>query len=258
MKVKTIGPALILVLLLTAQALFAVPDEISFMGRLLKSGTPVTTAVNMTFELFQFAAGGTNVWSDAQVVVPNGDGIYVVKLGSGASPIPVSYDSLWIQVTVGSNTLSPRRELTSVPYALNVGTLPDLDVGGDVTIDGDVTLAGGTPTHRITNVADPTDDSDVATKAYVDTGAGGGCGCIKVVKATGYGSATVDCGTGWAITRCGEGSGAQSMAGASYSFMGHAETAYAFICNWAAWGSESYTATHSGSDVAIIAECVQQ
>ena len=107
---------------MAASALAGVPDEISFMGRLVKSGQPVTSAVNMTFELFQNAAGGTNVWSDVQVVVPNSDGVYVAKLGSAGNPVPTSYDTLWVQITVASTLLSPRRQLTSVPYARRAET----------------------------------------------------------------------------------------------------------------------------------------
>ena len=122
MTKRTIALAATLIFLMTAPALAGVPDAVSFMGRLVKSGVPVTFPVNMTFELFQTAAGGSNVWSDAQVVTPNGDGVYVVKLGSGGNPIPVSYDNLWLQVTVGVTTLSPRKQFTSVPYALRSET----------------------------------------------------------------------------------------------------------------------------------------
>jgi hypothetical protein len=35
-------------------------------------------------------------------------------------------------------------------------------------VNGHIKLSGTSPTYKITNVAPPTDDSDVATKAYVD------------------------------------------------------------------------------------------
>ncbi len=44
-------------------------------------------------------------------------------------------------------------------------------------IRGDIKLSGANPTYRITNVATPINDSDVATKGYVDA-AGGGGGCV--------------------------------------------------------------------------------
>ena len=151
MKLKTMALAVGVVLLLGAPILAGVPDEISFMGRLVKAGTPVTFPVNMTFELFTGAAGGSNVWSDAQVVTPNGQGVYLVELGSGANPIPASHDTLWIQVTVGTTVISPRRRFNSVPYALrsdttdSVGSLPSLDVTGEGTFGGDVGIGTATP-----------------------------------------------------------------------------------------------------------------
>ncbi len=156
MKTKTIVLAACLVFLVSASALAAVPPQITFMGRLVHSGSPVTSSVGMTFELFVAAAGGSNVWSDAQVVTPNSDGVYVAKLGSGGNPIPIDNDTLWLQVTVGATLLSPRREITSVPFALradlsdDVGTLPNLDVSGDATIDGAVgigTASSGAKVH---------------------------------------------------------------------------------------------------------------
>jgi len=43
-----------------------------------------------------------------------------------------------------------------------------LEVNGNVAVKGNIALLGGTPTYRVTNVATPTADNDVATKAYVD------------------------------------------------------------------------------------------
>ena len=144
MKTKATALAAGLIFLMSSSALAGVPPQITFMGRLLQGGTPVTSPVNMTFALYLTAAGGSSVWSDAQSVTPNGTGVYVAKLGSAGNPIPVGNDTLWIQVTVGSTTLSPRRQLTSTPFALradlsdDVGTLPNLDVIGNASIGGNV------------------------------------------------------------------------------------------------------------------------
>ena len=37
-----------------------------------------------------------------------------------------------------------------------------------LAVKGNIALLGGTPTYRVTNVAEPIAGSDVATKAYVD------------------------------------------------------------------------------------------
>ncbi len=144
MKTKSIVLTVSLVFLMSASAHAGVPEEITFMGRLVKSGSPVTSPTNITFQLFLNSTGGSSVWSETQIVTPNGQGVYMAYLGSALNPLPTGNDTLWIQVTVVSTPLNPRRKLTSTPFALradtsdNVGTLPNLDVTGDVTIDGNV------------------------------------------------------------------------------------------------------------------------
>ncbi len=155
MKTKSIALTVGLFFLMSAVAMAGVPEEITFMGRLVHSGSPVTSPTSMTFELYLNATGGSSVWSDTQIVTPNGQGVYVAYLGSALNPLPTDNDTLWIQVTVVSTVLNPRRKLTSTPFALradksdDVGTLPNLDVSGDVTIDGKVGI-GTTGAQKLT------------------------------------------------------------------------------------------------------------
>ena len=167
MGAKAIVLALGICFLIATPALSDAPPNITYQGRLLENGSPVTTPTSVTFELFENQSGGSVLWTDTQSVTPNSDGIYTVALGSGASPLPTDYDTLWLQVTVAGTTLSPRQQLTSSPYALNVGTLPDLEVSGygnglsfintrgftDVALARSVTFTGGSlveagPTYR--------------------------------------------------------------------------------------------------------------
>ncbi len=46
--------------------------------------------------------------------------------------------------------------------------------GEKLEVAGNIKLSGATPTYKITNVASPTNSSDVATKGYVDAAVGGG------------------------------------------------------------------------------------
>ncbi len=155
MKTKSIVLAVSLALLLTAPALAGVPDEISFMGRLIQSGQPVTSTTTITFQLYENATGGSPVWSEVQGVTPNGQGVYVAYLGTALNPIPTSYDTLYLQVIVEGTMLTPRRKFTSVPYARradtadDVGTLPDLDVSGDATVGGAIDGFGIMPIGSI-------------------------------------------------------------------------------------------------------------
>jgi hypothetical protein len=73
------------------------------------------------------------------------------------------------------------------------------DPAEKLEVAGNIKLSGATATYKITNVANPTTDQDVATKAYVDA-AGGGYIVTTKCSATAssycsYPSAT--CPTGW-------------------------------------------------------------
>jgi len=108
----------------------AVPNMINYQGKLLENGVPLTTAtpISMTFKIFieETDTGGSPIWTEYQNVDVV-DGIYAVKLGA-VTPLDSSLfedpgRDYWLEVTVGTETLSPRQRLTSVPFALNAETL---------------------------------------------------------------------------------------------------------------------------------------
>ena len=134
MKTKAILLALSLVLLMSLSVIADVPDEITYQGRLLYNGSPVTSATNIVFRLYQTSGGGSAVWTETHSsVTPDSTGIYTVVLGSTVA-IPDDYDALWIELEVAGNTLSPRKKLTSSPFVLRAGELQDLYVSGNVGI----------------------------------------------------------------------------------------------------------------------------
>jgi hypothetical protein len=88
------------------------------------------------------------------------------------------------------------------------------------------------------------------------------------VKDSGIGYASVDCGEGWIITRCGKGMSSESykwaQAYAVYGFYG--DRGYDYLpyyyfyepCSWSAHGASSYGfGSGAGYHCAIIAECVK-
>ena len=110
-----------------------VPDEITYQGRLLHNGSPVTSATSIAFRLFQVSSGGIAVWSETHTVTPDNNGIYTQVLGA-TIPIPDDFDALWLELEVGAgNTLTPRKKLTSSPFVLRVGELPNLKLNDDNT-----------------------------------------------------------------------------------------------------------------------------
>ncbi|MEA1924506.1 MAG: hypothetical protein U9M95_01410 [Candidatus Altiarchaeota archaeon] len=93
------------------------------------------------------------------------------------------------------DTGSPRRRNTSgyflwrrglhLPTGSNVG-IGEISPGEKLEVNGNIKLAGAAATYKITNVVDPTENQDVATKAYVDAQAGGcgitgGCQILLVI-----------------------------------------------------------------------------
>ncbi len=149
MKAKAIGVALSLVLIMSISALADVPDEITYQGRLLLSGAPVTTATSIVFRLYQTLGGGSAVWTETHgSVTPDSEGIYTVILGSTLA-IPDGYDALWLELEVAGNTLTPRKKLTSAPFVLRAGTLPGLGVVGQATFGGNLGIGETSPVNLL-------------------------------------------------------------------------------------------------------------
>ncbi len=133
MKAKAIILTLSALLLVSTSALADVPSEVTYNGRLLYNGNPVTSGTSIVFRLFQTSSGGSAVWTETHTVTPDSNGIYTQILGS-TSAIPDDYDSLWIELVVAGNTLTPRKKITSSPFVLRAGELPDLYVSGKIGI----------------------------------------------------------------------------------------------------------------------------
>ncbi|MBI2484999.1 hypothetical protein HYW18_02535 [Candidatus Uhrbacteria bacterium] len=152
------------------------PNIITYQGRLLDAnGVPVTDAnIGMIFEIYNDPTAGTCLWSNnsSSCTSPSArtvtltDGLFSENLGdTGASPAyAVINDSvfadnaaLYLRVTVNGEPLSPRKRLTSSPYALNAenvdgydtsltgGTssfIPITSSSGNLTLTGDPTGTG--------------------------------------------------------------------------------------------------------------------
>ena len=179
MKTKAIGVALSLVLIMSIYALADVPDEITYQGRLLLSGAPVTTATSIVFRLYQTSGGGSAVWTETHgSVTPDSNGIYTVVLGSTVA-ISDSYDALWLELEVVGNTLTPRKKLTSAPFVLRAGELPNLYVSGNVGIG---TTSPGAKLH----VAESSSSQDLSVlqlaRGNDDTAVDGDYGYISMMS----------------------------------------------------------------------------
>jgi hypothetical protein len=98
------------------------PPLLSYQGRLLESGTPVTGNRTMTFKFFYYESGGTALWTETKSVMVT-KGMFQTNLGdttpfSFATIIKMDQD-LWLEVTVGGTTM-PRQLMTGSPYAFSL------------------------------------------------------------------------------------------------------------------------------------------
>lgn len=182
--IKKVGTSFAIVVIITAvvfpHATLAAPNDnktISFSARLKNSNGSVVPdgKYNVHFNLYSQAIDGTPVWSetyfdkngvaigeDARVDITNG--YMQVRLGSESPFTDIDWSSdLWLTMMVGNTTqtasasdagwngwdgeMSPRIQLSAVPYAMNSGT-----VGGK-SADQLVQLGQGKQTDTTTGTS---------------------------------------------------------------------------------------------------------
>jgi hypothetical protein len=119
---------------------------VSYQGTLTDpSGNPVNATVTMNFALYDASSGGTLKWGPETQSVPVTNGLFNVLLGSvtPVDPTNVTGD-LWLETKVNSELLVPRERITSVPYAVEAGTLPDgAQTRGSLRVNGNLSQVVG-------------------------------------------------------------------------------------------------------------------
>lgn len=96
----------------------AIPSKINYQGMLADaSGEPLPGEHAVVFRIFDADVGGTELWSETQLVVADTSGVFSAILGSVDS-IDAGFDGeRWLEVEVDGEILAPRREMVSVPFA---------------------------------------------------------------------------------------------------------------------------------------------
>lgn len=160
---------------LVPPAMAATNQTITFTARLKNANGTVAAdgSYNVRFKLYTQESGGAAVWSEAHYDT-NGtadgedyrakvvNGYLSVKLGSRvAFENTVNWnDNLWLSMEIGGTThtnvltsvpwdgeMSPRIQLTAVPYSLNAGALGGKSAGDFIQLgQGKQTTAGSAPT----------------------------------------------------------------------------------------------------------------
>ncbi len=114
--------------------------QLSFQGRLENaSGTPITSATNFVFKLFDASSGGSELYSSGTCsITPDADGVFSTQIGStcgsgiGSSVFTENAD-IWLEVTVAAETLTPRQQIATVAYALNSETIQGFPISATVS-----------------------------------------------------------------------------------------------------------------------------
>jgi len=114
--------------------------QLSFQGRLEdSSGTPITTATNFVFKLFNTSTLGTELYSTGTCsITPDSDGVFNTQIGDTcgagiASSVFSENADVWLEVTVGAEVLDPRQQIATVAYALNSETIQGFPISSTVS-----------------------------------------------------------------------------------------------------------------------------
>ncbi|MBA7517882.1 hypothetical protein ES705_09938 [subsurface metagenome] len=107
------------ILLISSMYSFAeVPCKINYQGRLIKDNVPVDGTKTMVFSIYDSAVGPNELWTSGNVSVEVHNGLfrYVLDLSSIDW---AAGETLYLEVKVETDILTPREELYAYPYAIN-------------------------------------------------------------------------------------------------------------------------------------------
>ena len=95
----------------------------TYQGKLTGSGgAPLNGSYDMQFKLFGASAGSNQIGSTVNLSgVAVSNGLFTVKLDFGTEAFDGS--ARWLEVSVGSEVMGPRVEITPAPYALCAATV---------------------------------------------------------------------------------------------------------------------------------------
>ncbi|MCD6594685.1 hypothetical protein J7L68_03310 [bacterium] len=162
MKSARMSVVLGMLLLLALVGAFAsgVPRLISYQGKLTNdAGVALDGSHDITFYLYDVETGGTAIWNEAHtaasghpVTVTNG--LFDVELGT-LTPLNIAFDgTYWLELKVGTETLSPRERMVAVPYAFRAIVADTAMVvgSGAVQSDGTSITGDGTASNKLSAV----------------------------------------------------------------------------------------------------------
>ena len=236
-------------LLLAATASAAVPQQLTYQGRLFdQNGNPLNASATVTVDIFAAASGGTTLWSETYSAGTSGavavvEGFYSLNLGS-LTAFPANLwdgSTRYLQLTVNGEVLTPRQPIKSVAYALHAGesdsvnnSVVTIDQSGISVNGAPVVNASGAWVGSATGLQGPTGPTGPQGVAGA-TGAQGPAGADGANGATGATGPTGPTGP----------AGASAPPGTGRNLIAWAET----TANWATYNSATPTYALNTADV---------
>jgi hypothetical protein len=124
----------------------ACAQPFTYQGMLKQNGQPVNATLSMTFKLYDAPTGGNQIGASITQNVPVQNGLFTVQLDFGA--VWTGQDR-YLEITVGSNTLSPRIKITPAPYAA-YAQRPWVSIGNNIFYtSGNVGIGTNNPSVRL-------------------------------------------------------------------------------------------------------------
>ena len=127
----------LLILLCCSSIVLAAPATVNYQGRLLdNAGIPVTqTSVTVIVKVWDHetsTSSGNNVYTETHTVNIT-DGVYSLQIGTGTTGDTFDHNlfdtglSLWLEITVSGETLSPRHQFLAGPYSFQAENAQTLE-----------------------------------------------------------------------------------------------------------------------------------
>ena len=115
----------------------AVPGKINYQGKLTDADEKLVSdgSYDIVFSIHDAESGGNEEWSETHNDVQVTNGIFNVLLGSTSDLTPVfqQNDSLYLEISVEGETLSPRQQVVSSGFALMAGKAGSVSDGAITT-----------------------------------------------------------------------------------------------------------------------------
>ena len=117
----------------------SVPETMSFAAHLSDADGPLDELVNVHIELFDAETGGDSLWMETHIDVTADRGLVELQLGSTDPQKRFDAElldgaSMFLEITVNGETMSPRVPLLSVPYAVRAARASVADKLGTLSV----------------------------------------------------------------------------------------------------------------------------